>query len=78
MRKDSDYNANTKFHTNVKINFNTDLSGYDIETDGSNYKLSYAGNDNLKDKNKCIEKLKEKIEENIKEDTKDTVSETEE
>ena len=33
---------------------------------------------NLKDKNKCIEKLKEKIEENIKEDTKDTVSETEE
>ena len=51
LRKDSDYNANTKFHTNVKINFNTDLSGYDIETDGSNYKLSYAGNDNLKDKN---------------------------
>lgn len=33
---------------------------------------------NLKDKNKCIEKLKEKIEENIKEDTKDTVSGTEE
>lgn len=27
---------------------------------------------NLKDKNKCIEKLKEKIEENIKEDTEDT------
>lgn len=48
LRKDSDYNANTKFHTNVKINFNTDLSGYDIETDGSNYKLSYAGNDNLR------------------------------
>ena len=51
LRKDSGYNVNTKFHTNVKINFNTDLSGYDIETDGSNYKLSYAGNDNLKDKN---------------------------
>ena len=51
LRKDSDYNANTKFHTNVKINFNTDLRDYDIETDGSNYKLSYAGNDNLKDKN---------------------------
>lgn len=27
---------------------------------------------NLKNKNKCIEKLKEKIEENIKEDTEDT------
>lgn len=51
LRNDSGYNANTKFHTNVKINFNTDLRDYDIETDGSNYKLSYAGNDNLKDKN---------------------------
>lgn len=30
---------------------------------------------NLKDKNKCIEKLKEKIEENIKEDTADAISE---
>lgn len=33
---------------------------------------------NLKDKNKCIEKLKEKIEENIKEDTDDTILESEE
>ena len=33
---------------------------------------------NLKDKNKCIEKLKEKIEENIKEDTEDISPETNE
>lgn len=33
---------------------------------------------NLKDKNKCIEKLKEKIEENIKEDTADAISENDE
>ncbi len=33
---------------------------------------------NLKDKNKCIEKLKEKIEENIKEDTEDISPETDE
>lgn len=33
---------------------------------------------NLKDKNKCIEKLKEKIEENIKEDTEDASLETDE
>lgn len=33
---------------------------------------------NLKDKNKCIEKLKEKIEENIKEDTADAISEDDE
>lgn len=33
---------------------------------------------NLKDKNKCIEKLKEKIEENIKEDTADAISENNE
>ena len=33
---------------------------------------------NLKDKNKCIEKLKEKIEENIKEDSDDTILESEE
>ena len=33
---------------------------------------------NLKDKNKCIEKLKEKIEENIKEDTADAIPENDE
>lgn len=33
---------------------------------------------NLKDKNKCIEKLKEKIEENIKEDTDDIILGSEE
>ncbi len=33
---------------------------------------------NLKDKNKCIEKLKEKIEENIKEDTEDASLENDE
>ncbi len=32
---------------------------------------------NLKDKNKCIEKLKEKIEENIKEDSENSVLESE-
>ena len=33
---------------------------------------------NLKDKNKCIEKLKEKIEENIKEDSDDKILKSEE
>ncbi len=40
---ESDYND--KFHTNVKIDICGDVYNYEIKTDGSNYKLTYIGDD---------------------------------
>lgn len=36
---------NDKFHTNVKIDIESDIGNYEIKTDGSNYKLVYIGDD---------------------------------